>query len=186
MANIPDELLRWAKARLAELDRERSYLRGLVDIYEPKASEGDAMVRAASARRTRRGGQRTRSLSPEWTAVLRFIGELGETDYDAMESFAASQGLQISRGNFRSQMTIYGGRGLVEGRGNGVWALTDAGRTKIGLRNGSAGVQQEQPAHSATFESEGDPLSATSRIALLNPNAAEEAEEVSGVLATTR
>jgi hypothetical protein len=188
MTNI-EELVRLAKARLAELDRETSHLRGLIDIYEPKLRDVEAVSGAARVpltSRPSRGGRRNRSISPAWTAILRFIGESGEANYDAMEAFAASQGLQVSRNNLRSQMAVYHARGMVESRGNGVWALSDNGRAKIGLRNGSAGVQQEQPAHSSTFESEGDPLTPRSMIASLNPNAAEEAEEVSGVLATTR
>ena len=90
-----------------------------------------------------------------------------------MEDFAASQGLTVNRNSMRSQMAIYHGQGLVESRGNGVWALADAGRTKIGLGNGSAGLQPEGPAPSTTFKNRDEPESVSSaRFDLLNPDKA--------------
>jgi hypothetical protein len=168
------ELVRLAKARLAELEREAKRLRDLVSFYEPPvpASAPSSHPGRAPIHRGPAADIGGRSLSQTWESILRFIGEQRKAGYPAMERFAAQRGIQVTRENLRSQMATYRKRGLVKSRGQGMWSLTDVGRARVGLQNEGAGAPGEQPAPSPDIESKSDLWDGTSQIALLNSSAA--------------
>lgn len=125
------------RKRLTALDHERVVLEAELRAYEDALkliAPGEAGNIADSiGLSNRQRVPRPRRLSDEWSrALAQFVPNHREAfDIDAVLAAANVVGLNPTRGNVRSQMAAYVGRGLLERVNEGSFRLTDAGLSEF-------------------------------------------------------
>ncbi len=119
------KLIRIKRSRLSKL---RSLVRGVK--AEIAALEKARPRRArAKPRKSRKGLKRVRSISKRWKEVLIYIGKAGSEGISIQEimNYCNQAKLAISEESVRSNMTLYGKKGLIHRVKKNAYALTEEG-----------------------------------------------------------
>jgi hypothetical protein len=133
------------RARLLELERERLMLQGELTAYEdalsyfpdnpqPVEKSPDPADRADDMIDRAAPIQRRKRLPNPWMHALRRLSHQPVDSFgiDDVMREVASQGLEPTRGNVRSQMAAYIDRRLIDRIRDGEFRLTVTGRTELG------------------------------------------------------
>lgn len=141
-----ETLLTRLRGKQAEIEKEVQRVLGQIDGLR-KAKEligatppsglqtasGVGSMRTNTRPSTSSSTERRRKLSPTWVAVLQFMAASQDRSASLDTTMAMSQrkGLGIERNVLRSQMSIYGKKGIVEPVDLGSFRITVAGMELI-------------------------------------------------------
>jgi len=120
----------YLEKKLAELERQKIEIEAQIGAYR------DMLARAQQERKRPRSvdGSRGRPISPTWQMMLNFLADTwpASATNDELVSFAAQRGVNLTRENLRSQLSLYTERGLLERAKTGVYRITEAGAREVG------------------------------------------------------
>lgn len=103
----------------------------VLNMLQPVAHERPVTQSVSLHDSTPRG---RRALSGQWKAALSALKTSGFSVFsidNLLESVAATSGVQLPRGNVRSQMAAYVTRGVIERVGQGHFRLTPSGEAQL-------------------------------------------------------
>jgi hypothetical protein len=134
MNDALDQKIASRRARLSELEREKMIVEAELRAYEDAASmlTGSKLMSTGSfARNTVLGAaRRVRKTSAIWEIIVAECASSGGQvfEIDDVLTVASKHNFSPTRGNVRSQLASYVGRGLLDRAGVGAFRLTAIGQ----------------------------------------------------------